>query len=142
MEGEGERERKEEEKDRKEKECKEKEREEKDREDRREQEKRKHDKHYDRRHRDDEDYRRGERSDREGDPIALLIATMIKVGASLAQKAKVGQRCPIASIRVSPINLFSLTTFTYNPLRILTINVHGLGTTCKRDLFLHELNEN
>lgn len=38
--------------------------------------------------------------------IALLIATMIKVGASLAQKAKVGQRCPIASIRVSPINLF------------------------------------
>ena len=38
--------------------------------------------------------------------IALLIATMIKVGASLAQKAKVGQRCPITSIRVSPINLF------------------------------------
>ena len=77
-----------------------------------------------------------------GIAIALLIATMIKVGASLAQKAKVGQRCPIASIRVSPINLFSLTTFAYNPLRILTINVHGLGTTCKRDLFLHELNEN
>lgn len=41
-----------------------------------------------------------------GIAIALLIATMIKVGASLAQKAKVGQRCPIASIRVSPINLF------------------------------------
>ena len=77
-----------------------------------------------------------------GIAIALVIATMIKVGASLAQKAKVGQRCPIASIRVSPINLFSLTTFAYNPLRILTINVHGLGTTCKRDLFLHELNEN
>lgn len=77
-----------------------------------------------------------------GIAIALLIATMIKVGASLAQKAKVGQRCPIASIRVSPINLFSLTTFAYNPLRILTINVHGLGTTCKRDLFPHELNEN
>ena len=38
--------------------------------------------------------------------IALLIATMIIVGASLAQKAKVGQRYPIASIRVSPINLF------------------------------------
>ena len=38
--------------------------------------------------------------------IALLIATMITVGASLAQKAKVGQRCPIATIRVSPINLF------------------------------------
>lgn len=38
--------------------------------------------------------------------IALLIATMIKVGASLAQKAKVGQRCPIASKRVSPINFF------------------------------------
>ena len=62
-----------------------------------------------------------------GIAIALLIATMIKVGASLAQKAKVGQRCPIASIRVSPINLFSLTTFAYNPLRILTINVHGLA---------------
>lgn len=41
-----------------------------------------------------------------GIAIALLIATMIKVGASLAQKAKVGQRCPITSIRVSPINLF------------------------------------
>ena len=41
-----------------------------------------------------------------GIAIALLIATMIKVGASLAQKAKVGQRCPIASKRVSPINLF------------------------------------
>lgn len=41
-----------------------------------------------------------------GIAIALLIATMIKVGASLAQKAKVGQRCPIASIRVSRINLF------------------------------------
>ena len=61
-----------EEKDRKEKERKEKkrrerkerEREEKDHEDRREREKRKHDKHYDRRHRDDDDYRRGERSDR------------------------------------------------------------------------------
>lgn len=38
--------------------------------------------------------------------ITLLIATMITVGACLAQKAKVGQRCPIASIRVSPINLF------------------------------------
>ena len=38
--------------------------------------------------------------------IVLLIATMIIVGASLAQKAKVGQRCPIGSIRVSPINLF------------------------------------
>ena len=38
--------------------------------------------------------------------IALLIATMITVGASLAQKVKVGQRCPIATIRVSPINLF------------------------------------
>ena len=77
-----------------------------------------------------------------GIAIALLIATMIKVGASLAQKAKVGQRCPIASKRVSPINLFELTTFAYNPLRILTINVRGLGSTCKRDLFLHELNEN
>ena len=30
----------------------------------------------------------------------------------------------------------------YAPLRILTINVRGLGTARKRDLLLHELNEN
>jgi len=74
--------------------------------------------------------------------IALLIATKIIVRANLAQRAKVGQECLIASIRVSHINLFSLTTFAYSPLRILTINVRGLGITRKCDLFLHELNEN
>ena len=57
-----------EEKDRKEKERrdrKDKEREENDREDRRE--RRKHDKYHERRHKDDDDHKRGERSDRERD---------------------------------------------------------------------------
>ena len=92
-----------EEKDRKEKERKEKEREDKDREDQREQ--RKHDKHYDRRHRDDDDHRRGERSNRERDRDRFRPSRFM-VRVSLAQRAKVGQRCPIASIRVSHINLF------------------------------------
>ena len=38
--------------------------------------------------------------------IALLIAITIIVNASLVQRAKVGHRSPIASVRVSHINLF------------------------------------
>ena len=38
--------------------------------------------------------------------IALLIAITIIVIASLVQRARVGHRCPIASVRVSHINLF------------------------------------
>ena len=38
--------------------------------------------------------------------IALLIAITIIVIASLVQRAKVGHRCPIASVTVSHINLF------------------------------------
>ena len=40
--------------------------------------------------------------------IALLITItiMIIVIASLVQRARVGHRCPIASVRVSHINLF------------------------------------
>ena len=38
--------------------------------------------------------------------IALLIAITIIVIASLVQRARVGHRCPTASVRVSHINLF------------------------------------
>ena len=38
--------------------------------------------------------------------IALLITITIIVIASLVQRARVGHRCPIASVRVSHINLF------------------------------------
>ena len=41
-----------------------------------------------------------------GIAIAFLIAITIIVIASLVQRARVGHRCPIASVRVSHINLF------------------------------------
>ena len=74
--------------------------------------------------------------------IGPLIATMKAM--TVNQKAKDGPECRIGETRarVSHINYLNLIIFAYSALRILTINVRGLGTTRKRDLFLHELNEN
>ena len=45
-------------------------------------------------------------------------------------------------MRVGSHSPFNLIIFHLQSLRILTINVRGLGTARKHDLFLHGLNEN